>query len=200
MTTATLTPPESRVLPTVLELRDVEASKSYLEGRAVPYGVPTSVGWYTEIVEAGCFAKSIREAARGLPLLLFHDSRSLGAIVGVSERWTEKADGLHGLWRLEQSEEAQQAARMAESGSLGYMSVGFQPVRSITTFSDDPDDDEVTITRVEARLLEVSLTPTPAYADATVTKVRTAERSMRREAERQEVDDLRRWLEDARRT
>jgi HK97 family phage prohead protease len=196
----TMTAPESRVLPTVLELRDVEASKSYLEGRAVPYGAPTSVGWYTEIVEEGCFAKSIREAARGLPLLLFHDSRSLGSICGVSERWTEQADGLHGVWRLETSEEAQQAARMAENGSLGYMSVGFQPVRSITTFSDDPEDDEMTITRVEARLLEVSLTPTPAYADAAVTKVRTVERNAHRAAAAQDVEDLRRWLEAARQT
>lgn len=192
------TAPESRVLPTVLELRDVDASKNYLEGRAVPYGVPTSVGWYTEIVEAGCFAKSIREAARGLPLLLFHDSRNLGALAGVSERWTEKSDGLHGLWRLEQTEEAQQAARMAESGTLGYMSVGFQPIRSITTFSDDPDDDEMTITRVEARLLEVSLTPTPAYADAAVTKVRTMERDQGRAKADQDVEDLRAWLQAVR--
>ena len=191
--------PESRVLPTALELRDVETSRNYLEGRAVPYGVPTSVGWYTEIVEAGCFAKSIRESARGLPLLLFHDSRNLGAIAGVAESWTEKADGLHGVWRLEQTEEAQQAARMAESGALGYMSVGFQPIRSVTTFTDDPDDDEMTITRVEARLLEVSLTPTPAYAEAAVTKVRTAERNQRKARAQQDVEDLRQWLDAARR-
>lgn len=200
-----MTAPESRVLPTHMELRDVEVGLTYLEGRCVPYGVPTSVGWYTEIVEAGCFAKSIQEAARGLPLLLFHDSRSLGSLVGHAERWTEKADGLHGLWRLDQSEEAQEAARKAKpdengNSTLGYMSVGFQPVRSITTFSDDPEDDEMTITRVEARLLEVSLTPTPAYADAAVTKVRTVERNQRRAKAAQEVDELRRWLQDARRT
>lgn len=87
---------------------------------------------------------------------------------------------------------------MAESGSLGYMSVGFQPVRSVTTFSDDPDDDEMTITRVEARLLEVSLTPTPAYADATVTKVRTVERNARLAKSAQDVEDLRQWLDAAR--
>lgn len=181
----------------------MEVGLTHLEGRAVPYGVPTSVGWYTEIVEAGCFAKSIREAARGLPLLLFHDSRSLGSLVGHAERWTEEADGLHGLWRLEDTPEAQTAARMAKpdengNSTLGYMSVGFQPVRSITTFSDDPDDDEMTISRVEARLLEVSLTPTPAYAEATVTKVRTVERNAHRAKAAQDVEDLRQWLEAAR--
>jgi len=169
-------PTEGRVLPAMLELRDVEAGPRYLEGRAVPYGVPADIGWYVETFDRGVFAKSIREAANGLPLLLFHNAQSLDTLIGRAESWDEQADGLHGVWRLQDDDQAKRAAQLASDGVLGYMSVGFQPIRSTTRFEDD--DDKVYVDRHEARLLEVSLTPTPAYAAATVTKVRTREASL----------------------
>lgn len=165
---------EGRVVPAVLELRDVDVSGSarWIEGRAVPYGTVQALGWYSELIEQGAFAKSIREAANGLPLLLFHDNSSLDSHVGKAHEWREAEDGLHGVWRLSDSDVAQRAAKMAKEGLLGYMSVGFQPLRSTSQYDDS---DNLTIIRHEARLLEVSLVSTPAYQGAAITKVRTAE-------------------------
>lgn len=190
---------EGRVLPAVMELRDVEVSTgrlSYLEGRAVPYGVACDVGWYTEVVEKGAFAKSIREAANGLPLLLFHDRGTLDSHIGKAERWTETDDGLHGVWKLHDGDQAQRAAKMVEDGVLGYFSVGFQPIRSTTEFDDD---DNVSIIRHEARLLETSLVSTPAYATAIVSKVRSAEASLSPELSGRQIKGWQQYLELAKR-
>jgi HK97 family phage prohead protease len=176
----TLNAPEVRTYPATLRVVDTDANAalSELRGRAVPYGVPTNVGWYVETIRAGAFAKSIREAARGLPLLLWHDDRSWP--VGVAESWDDTDDGLDGIWRLDDSELAQRAARQARDGFLTGMSIGFQPMPNGSSWdlvADgewNPDTGTVDrVERTEARLLETSLTPTPAYAGATVALVRS---------------------------
>ena len=162
------------IVPRVqLEVRDVDEKRRRLLGRAVPYGVEIDLGWYRETIAPGCFTKSIRESAKALPLLLFHESRKLETIIGVNESWQESREGLDGIWLLDDDDDARRAAEKADSGSLGFMSVGFQPKggEAGTEFSWD-DDDVLHVLRKEARLLEVSLTPTPAYGDAVVTKVR----------------------------
>jgi HK97 family phage prohead protease len=179
----TLHAPEVRTYPaTDLRVVDVEANRALneLHGRAVPYGEPTNVGWYIETIRAGAFAKSIRESARGLPLLLWHDNASWP--VGVAASWHDGDDGLDGVWRLDDSDLAQRAARQARDGFLTGMSIGFQPMPNGSTWDlvgDDewnPDTGNVDrVERVEARLLETSLTPTPAYAGAGVSLVRSSE-------------------------
>ena len=69
------------------------------------------------------------------------------------------------------------------SGDLLGMSVGFMSVRQEWDYLDwddwDPDlgpDHKDKVTRLEARLLEVSLTPTPVFEAAEVQCVRTASR------------------------
>ena len=189
----TLNAPEVRTYP-ALEFRDIEASAGlrYLEGRAVPYDVWQDVGWYVEMIKKNCFAKSIREAAKSLPLLLWHDNRSFP--VGVSEKWTENDDGLDVVWRIDTDDElAVEAARKARDGMLTGLSVGFAPIKSERIIEDDSD--VARIVRIEARLLEVSLTPTPAYAGAQVSLVRSREHvgAARRSAE---LDAWRRTLHE----
>jgi HK97 family phage prohead protease len=178
--TTTLTAPEARTYATSLELRDVERTGySYLEGRAVPYDTPADVGWFVETHAAGSFKASVNGGSgKRAPLLLFHDNRSFP--IGHAEKWTHD-DGLVGVWKLNGSAEAQRAADAAASGDLVGMSVGFMPVRSDWDYVawDDwnPDlgpEHKDHVTRVESRLLEVSLTPTPVFADAEVADVRTA--------------------------
>lgn len=165
------------------DMRDVEVSSSgkYLEGRAVPYNVWTDTGGYMERIMPGTFAKSIQEAANGLPLLLSHDSRKFP--VGVAERWTEQPDGLIGLWRMDEDDEAAVMAHSkAGKGMLSSLSVGFVPIenwvdddggkRDVNNEVEIDDTGKVWVTRRQARLLEVSLTPTPAYAGAAVLAVR----------------------------
>ena len=152
-----------------------------LRGRAVPYAVWTNRGWFMESVKAGCFDKSLDEAAAGLPLHLFHDSDSFP--IGVSTEWDRKRDALYGVWKLDGSEEAQRAAQLAADGLLRYMSVGHSPIRSEWEFVEpekwNPDlgpEHMDKLTRVESRLVEVSMLTVPAFATAEVLSVAAASR------------------------
>lgn len=146
-----------------------------LVGRAVPYDTWTDTGWYMERFRKGAFAKSIREAAQRLPLLMWHDQRTLP--IGVSREWEERDDGLWCTWDIDPDDAlAQDAARKAERLMLTGLSVGFQTIENGTSRNWD-DNDLLWITRTEARLLEVSLVPTPAYAGAQVQLVRSAEKA-----------------------
>jgi HK97 family phage prohead protease len=164
--------------PTAAILREVQAvgrPYKYLEGRAVPYETWADIGWFVESHAAGSLKKSTRESARNAPLLLFHDNTRFP--VGHAESWSHGDDGLHGVWQLNDRAEAQEAARLAESGDLVGLSIGFQPIRSDWEMADDwnPDlggDHKDRVTRTESRLIEVSMTPTPAFAQAVVTQVR----------------------------
>ena len=88
---------EIRTYAPTLEFRAVDGTENlrFIEGIAVPYGVESDVGYYLEQIKRGCFAKSIREAAKRLPLLTWHDSRSFP--IGKSVEWTELDDGLRAV-------------------------------------------------------------------------------------------------------
>lgn len=206
--TVTLRAPEVRTMSALgLQLRDAEVSASgrYLEGRAVPYGEWANIGWFMEKMAAGVFEKSTREAAKGLPLLMWHDNRTWP--IGVSEKWTETAGGLDAVWKLDTSEEATRAADLAEKLMLTGLSVGFIPILSEWEMVDlrdwDPDlgpDHMDKVTRLEARLLEVSLTPTPAFAGAQVSMVRTREAKKVHEGRSSaEVEAWANWLRSVKR-
>lgn len=208
--TVTLAAPEVRTFP-ALEFRDVDGAESgrYLEGRAVPYGRWADIGWFRECFLPGAFAKSIREAAKRLPLLLWHDNRKFP--VGVSETWRDSDEGLDCVWRIDTDDPmAVEGARKARAGMLTGLSIGFAPIVKMGKGADgtlidlnntrEVDDlGMLSITRREARLLEVSLTPTPAYAGAKVSLVRS--RSPREEGGRRrsaEVDAWREYLDGMR--
>lgn len=194
--------PEARQYSSVIQLRDTQLigkPYKYLEGRAVPFETWADVGWFVEQHDKESMRQTTEThngTGKRLPLMLFHDNQRFP--VGSSEAWTNKEDGLYGVWRLAQTAEAQQAAMLAESGDLGWLSIGFQPIRSAWEYVDDwnPDlgpEHKDRVTRLESRLLEVSLTPTPAFADAEVLMVRTVERQRPRGENK--VDTWRRELE-----
>ncbi|HEV7536471.1 MAG TPA: HK97 family phage prohead protease [Acidimicrobiia bacterium] len=198
-----MTAPETRRFVTGLALRDIQAvgrPYKYLEGRAVPYDTwANPEGWFLEQHRYGSFKRSTNgRSGQKLPLLLFHNNRDFA--IGHAESWSHSDDGLHGVWKLNESPEAQRAAQAAENGDLVGLSIGFSdaapPVwEEGDPFSDDPDQ-LPRVTRVESRLVEVSMTPTPAFADAEVTMVRTqARRPVRPE---REVDRWRRIAEELR--
>lgn len=168
------------------ELRDVDVAPGLKRIRilAVPYDTWTNLGGGVhERVEAGAPDKSVREASRGLPLLLFHNNRSMP--IGKSVQWTlDDPKALIGDWELDSDEVSQEAGRKARDGFLSGASIGFQSIRRSVVWSDEDGWDEAVprtdsmaqITRHEIRLLEVSLTPTPAFADAKVLQVRSSDR------------------------
>lgn len=196
---------ERRIAPVAgFQIREAEANKALTElsGIAVPYGVETSIGWFLESFSAGSLTKSTQEAARSLPLLMFHDDRTLP--IGVAKEWHEEPLGLRGVWKLEQDPRSQQAARMAvpdEDGHapLGYMSIRFVPIRSEWTYAvDDVSNGGLDrVVRTEARLLETSLVSTPAYQGAHVQWVRSHDRALRSEARGAELAGYEDWIAKA---
>ncbi len=188
-----------------VELREVEttASLSMLRGLAVPYGVEADIGWFMESFARGSLGKSARESAAALPLMLFHGQDGQPWPIGSAARWDEQAGGMYGEWALDDHPDAQRAAKQAKDGHLGFMSVRFQPIRSEWTLTEDfnpelgPDHMD-RVVRKEARLLEVSLVPTPAYNEATVQWVRSAEPRRGRRKQRRAVDAWREELDKIR--
>lgn len=169
---------------------------SAMQGRAVPYGKFAPVGWFLEQHAAASFKRSTDTAARGLPLHLFHDSRDFP--IGVSTSWEHADDALYGTWRLNESAEAQRAAAAAADGELNGLSVGFIASRSSWEFAEDWDPDlgpehMDKVTRLESRLVEVSMTSTPAFPEAEVLLVRTALRPHERPG--REVEGWRRRID-----
>ena len=168
------------LLTTQVHLLDAETRTSSrgdvlttLTGRAVPYGVWANSGYRLVQFAPGSLDKSIKEAARSLPLLLWHDDRSWP--IGAAVQWKSTPEGLDGVWTLDESDEAQRAGRMARDGFLTGMSVGVVPVRSEHDFAREWDlDNEANMDRVtynEARLVETSLVYAGVFADAQVTFV-----------------------------
>lgn len=176
---------EGRLFTTTLQLEqaDTDAGFTMMEGRACPYGSWTTRWFFRESFAPGLFDKSIKEAAQALPLLLFHDAASWP--IGHASEWKSKDDGLWGVWALDDSAEAQRAAKMAKAGHLAYLSVGYDPILSEWELTDREEwnlDDATTldrVTRVEARLVETSSVSTPAFKEAEVTLVRSAGRLAR---------------------
>lgn len=180
-----------------VQLRDVETtdSLSMLRGRAVPYGEDTDIGWFLEQFATGSLGKSARESAAALPLLLFHNDGQLP--MGSIARWDEQPTGLWGEWRIDDTAEAQAAARSAKGGHLNFMSVRFMPIRSTWTFVDEPGGKD-SVVREEARLLEVSLVTTPAYNSATVQWVRSNEGRRSAQQGTPRIDAWRKFLDEIR--
>jgi HK97 family phage prohead protease len=148
-----------------------------ITGRVVPYSAGyTDVGFFLERFERGAFTASLVERPT-VPLLLWHDNRSFP--VGVAEEWDDRPDGLHGRFRLAMTAVAQVAASHIRDGFMDGLSVGFGPIRSSWSYAAEYNPDlgpsyMDKVTRHEARLHEVSLTPTPAYTQARVYHVEAA--------------------------
>lgn len=203
-------PEERRTAP--LELREVETTDNfkYLSAVAVPYNEPADIGWFLEDFAAGSLAKSIKEAARSLPLHLFHDDMpgygaDEGWPIGVASEWDDNEIRLRGVWELDDSAKAQRAARLAQvdadgKSKLGYMSIRFAPIRSAWTYAEDFNPElgpayKDKVTRQEARLVSVAMVSTPAYAGAAVEWVRSCEPQRIRDAGRRELDEWATYLE-----
>lgn len=194
---------EQRVFAEI-EIRGTEKTISgfqFLHGRAVPYNKPANLGYFLEEHEPGSFAKSIKEAAIDLPLLLFHDGRSFP--IGATDEWDDNDKALDGIWRLDDSDHAQRTADLVNKGMLSCMSIGFSPIRSQWTYVDDWDpargpEHMDRVVRTESRLLEVSVVSTPAFKEAKIELVRTAVKPRHNEGETPALDAWRRELESLR--
>lgn len=205
-------PDERRTAPVALLEVETTANLRFISAVAVPYNDPADIGMFMEDFAPGSLAKSIRQAARSLPLHVFHDDMAAFSPmtieawpIGVAHEWDDDNNRLRGVWRLDDSVKAQRAAQLAKPDDmgrsmLGYMSIRFQPIRSAWTYADDWNPDlgpgyKDRVTRQEARLVSVALVSTPQYQKAAVEWVRSAEPQRVRESAARELDEWAAYLQ-----
>ena len=205
-------PDERRTAP--VQLLEVETTDNfkYLSAVLVPYNESADIGMFLEDFAPGSLAKSYKEASRSLPLHVVHDDMPMYSPmsaeawpIGVAHEWDDDNNRLRGVWKLDDSLKAQRAAQLAkpdENGRsmLGYMSVRFQPIRSVWTYADDWNPElgpeyKDRVTRVEARLVSASLVSTPAYKSASVEWIRSSEPQLARESSTRQLDEWAAYLE-----
>jgi uncharacterized protein len=149
---------ESTVL---FEIREDSANGDIVgtgHGLAVPYGTETKIGGLRESFAPGAF--DVNDVI-GKPLAYRH-GEPIGRITGAESR----EDGLYIDFDIVNTAQGRDAAVLARTDSIKGLSVGFISARSAMSKARDM------ITHTAANLLEVSLTPYPAYATAGVSSIR----------------------------
>jgi HK97 family phage prohead protease len=130
-------------------------------GMAVPYGTETLIGGVRESFAPGSFDL---ENVIGKPLAYRH-GEPVGIITGAENR----EDGLFIDFDIVDTTLGRDAAVLARTNTIKGLSIGFNPIKSIMSQARDA------IQHTAANLLEVSLTPYPAYSTAGVSSIREEE-------------------------
>ena len=130
-------------------------------GMAVPYGTETMIGGVRESFAPGSFDL---DNVIGKPLAYRH-GEPVGIITGAENR----EDGLYIDFDIVDTTLGRDAAVLARTNTIKGLSVGFNPLKSVMSKARDA------IQHTAANLLEVSLTPYPAYATAGVSSIREEE-------------------------
>jgi len=128
---------------------------------AVPYNSETMIGGVRESFAPGSFDLA---NVIGKPLAYRH-GEPVGKITGAENR----EDGLYIDFEIVDTALGRDAAVLARTSTIKGLSVGFNPVKSIMSKARDA------IQHTAANLLEVSLTPYPAYSTAGVSAIREEE-------------------------
>ena len=118
---------------------------------------------YTETFRHGAFAEAARRP-ESVKFLALHDRKRLplGRAIGIAET----PSGLVGEFRVSVTSAGDEVLELVRDGALDGLSVGFEPLK------DRWNAARSQVERIKANLHEVSLTPFPAYASATVTGLR----------------------------
>jgi HK97 family phage prohead protease len=156
---------------TDLHVREAAEETPYagriLDLRVVPYGVSAEVRDgdaepYLERFAPGAFARAVRAPDR--VQLRYAHGRQLADWIGRGVAFTEDEDGLDGSVRVLPGVFGDQALTLVDEGMLRGVSVGFNDLARRNRRAEDG-----AIIRERCHLVEVSLTPDPAYAAAAVT-------------------------------
>lgn len=148
---------------------------THLTGRVVPYMEWGMRAGFDERIAPGAATASIARKPQ-LPLLRWHDAESEPIGIAEPSGWFNRPDGLWATFRIDTSNVAQEAARLAREGILGNMSIGYLPDHGHSDWEYhpqwNPNEGNVDrVTRHRIRLLEVSLVPVPMFEGAYVDHV-----------------------------
>ena len=97
-----------------------------LEGYAATFGVPASIGAFTETIRAGAFRASLSGGADVLALVDHDPARLLARTSSGTLRLAEDSRGLHFEIDLPDTQLGRDVLALAERRDLGGMSFGFR--------------------------------------------------------------------------
>lgn len=155
-----------------LEIRSEE--ERIIEGRAVPYNAPTPIGGFKEQFQKGAFDGTDPASVK----LYWRHGEPVGRVLQLRE----KPDGLYFTAKFSDTTAGRDAWTLAKDGVENGVSVGFRAVE------DSWSPDRSLVTRVKAKLVEISTTDRPAYAGAAV--LATREETTNEEKEETPMSDL----------
>lgn len=142
-----------------VEIRGVEEDSREIRGLAVPYGEVIDIGGFRETFERGDHAFE-----KDAPVFYGHDHRIGGMPVGRVIGVRDTDEGLEVRVKLSETEKGSEVYQLAREGVLRKFSIGFEPIES--------REKDGVVVRTKTRIREVSVTPFPAYATASITQVR----------------------------
>lgn len=155
------------------EVRAVEFSSSDSPGRVTGYastwGGTARIGDFLERVDRHAFDKSLARNDRVIATVGHDPNKVLGNTANKTLRLSTDEHGLRSDILLPNTSVARDILENVKRGDVGEMSFGFQiedPNGEEWDFAQDPDDPSQSIRRrtlKNCRLLDVALTPTPAY-------------------------------------
>ena len=136
--------------------RNSETNEVRLTGMAVPYNTETDIaGVFKERFAKKAFDKRID---KGAVMLANHDGLPFASVRGNTMSFEERKDGLYFDASLDMRDrDAESMAVKIERGDLRGVSVGFRAEKQ--NWNEDYTEREI----LEARLMEISITPFPAY-------------------------------------
>ena len=137
--------------------------------RVVPYGVSAEVSdggpVYREEWVAGCFDDQLVAGHRLKVLLNFEHGPGISNVIGKGVALRSQPDGLHGSFRVLETQDGDKALALVRDGILDGVSLEAYAKKTIRTA-------EGVVRRVKAHLHNVALCRQPAFADALVLAVR----------------------------
>jgi HK97 family phage prohead protease len=152
-----------------LEVRDTADGRTLI-GVAVPYGVEVDAPQGRERFVAGAFQRQIDSGQIGaVKFYASHTARLNGSHpIGKTARLTERADALHGAWRLFDTTAAEDALVLVRAREVTGLSIGFRQLKGGTVRGAGGIREHR-----YAHLDHVVLTDSPIYAGAQVMEVRS---------------------------
>lgn len=156
-----------------LILRVSDSDERQIEGMIAPWDKPARVtrpipGY--ESYKRGAFDRSLSEAKRPIPLMLRHTEDPAAVLVGHENR----EDGHYATFRVLRTRTGDDALELVREGLYTGLSVGGWAVPARTTVRRAAGGKQF-IERAEMRLDHVALVREPAFEDAKVLALRSAD-------------------------
>lgn len=147
-----------------------------------------------QFLPRSCLLMAQAMRARGnaafISFLMDHEEHDFDAKIGYAASLEDREDGAHAVFRLYQSRDIEKVTSMLNESHRG-LSINFadrKPPRIVDGI----------VSRVQVHIDHVAATPTPAYATAGITGMRTIDEIATVEAPTPNLDTVRQWLEELR--